>query len=172
MKQRHQIVGAVFCVLLTDDVEVIFLRRKDTGFADGWLTLPSGHIEAGEDGIAAAVRELKEEVGVDANPKQMELTHTMFRIGNDCARVDFFFVVNNWNGTPYNAEPHKASELVLVKGEDAGERKDILPFVMSALEMDQPHWIHHLQLGNGQSRCSQWGYTPETADYSWAGRLP
>lgn len=40
--------------------EFLFLKRKE-----GWLDITKGHIEEGEDGITAALRETKEESGLD-----------------------------------------------------------------------------------------------------------
>lgn len=54
--------------------EVLMFRRSDTKKVfPGWLALPGGHIEAGEDPLSAAIREVHEEVGVLLPPTQVQL---------------------------------------------------------------------------------------------------
>lgn len=64
--------GLVMYRMRSGQVEVLlahpggpFFARKDAGH---W-TLPKGEIEPGEDPLAAAIREFKEEVGVTVNPQ-------------------------------------------------------------------------------------------------------
>lgn len=51
-------------VAIIDDGQVVMVRRKYEPFAGQW-TLPSGFLEFGEDPEGAAVREMKEELGVE-----------------------------------------------------------------------------------------------------------
>ncbi len=46
------------------DGAVCLMRRRNTGFMDGYYALPGGHLQAGERVSAAAQRELLEECGV------------------------------------------------------------------------------------------------------------
>ncbi|MEV4839866.1 NUDIX domain-containing protein [Nonomuraea sp. NPDC049486] len=95
-------------VLLVRDGEVLMGRRSGTGYADGLWHLPSGHLEAGESATEAAAREAREEVGVRVDPADLVFAHVMHRAPE---RVGLFFVAERWAGEPYNAEPHKCSEL-------------------------------------------------------------
>jgi 8-oxo-dGTP pyrophosphatase MutT (NUDIX family) len=47
---------------------VLLLRRTGDTYASGQLCLPSGHVEEGESVLAAAVRETREEIGIDLDP--------------------------------------------------------------------------------------------------------
>lgn len=47
---------------------ILFIRRRDNG---KW-SLPGGHIEEGEEPLAAAVRELYEEVGLEIDPDDLD----------------------------------------------------------------------------------------------------
>jgi 8-oxo-dGTP diphosphatase len=95
------------------DGEVLFLLRENTGYKDGEYGLPSGRVEDNESFSAGAIRETQEEVGLTLGPKNMRHLHTMHRFSdlNNDVRVDVFFAVDNWEGEPKNAEPHKHSEL-------------------------------------------------------------
>jgi isopentenyl-diphosphate delta-isomerase len=48
------------------------LRSKDSWFPDVWDISASGHIGAGESAIIGALRELSEEVGIFAEPEDLE----------------------------------------------------------------------------------------------------
>ncbi|MET7333044.1 NUDIX domain-containing protein [Nonomuraea sp. NPDC005650] len=95
-------------VLLLRDSEVLLGRRAGTGYGDGLWHLPSGHLEAGESATEAAVREAGEEVGVAIDPADLRFVHVMHRAPE---RVGLFFAADTWIGEPYNAEPHKCSEV-------------------------------------------------------------
>ena len=109
MEVRHTSRLASF-VLLERDGKIVMSLRARTGYADGMYQMPSGHVEAGEYPVDAAVREVKEEVGIDLVPDDLELIHVSFRMGdpNDGGDyVDFFFKATRWSGEPANTEPEK-----------------------------------------------------------------
>jgi 8-oxo-dGTP pyrophosphatase MutT (NUDIX family) len=62
----------------------------------------------------AALRELKEEAGVDAQPADLIFSHVMHRrtAGEVGSRISFFFSLKRWAGDPVNAEPHKCAGLL------------------------------------------------------------
>lgn len=111
-KQHHQITPAVF-MIFSNGQKVCMLRRFQTGWRDGEYTLPSGHVEGKESAVQAAIREAKEEVGVDIKPADLVFRHVVNRRGDekDHERVDFFFEVKSYSGKLTNNEPQKADEL-------------------------------------------------------------
>ncbi|HSX52524.1 MAG TPA: ADP compounds hydrolase NudE [Cellvibrio sp.] len=62
--------GAVLIVPLLDDNTVLLVREYAVGLEDYHLALPKGAIDQGETLLAAANRELKEEVGYGARKLQ------------------------------------------------------------------------------------------------------
>lgn len=106
------IIPAVY-VLLRRDNKILFIKRQNTGYRDGSYSLPAGHVDGGEAAITAAIREAKEEVGVDVLPEHLQLVHTQHRVaeGGDHERISLFFETTLWQGEPCNAEPDKCSEL-------------------------------------------------------------
>ncbi|RCV57263.1 NUDIX hydrolase [Marinitenerispora sediminis] len=92
--------------LLVRDGRLLLLRRANTGYADGSWQPPAGHLEAGESVLAAAAREVREEVGVRVDPAELRFGHVCHHRSEE-GRIGFFFVARTWDGEPYNAEPHK-----------------------------------------------------------------
>jgi 8-oxo-dGTP pyrophosphatase MutT (NUDIX family) len=54
-------------------------RRANTGFKDGWYTLPAGHVKPGERFAEAAVREAREETGVSILAQDVVVRTLMHR---------------------------------------------------------------------------------------------
>ena len=106
---RYQVKLAV-CLILRDGGTVLVAQRKNTGWKDGWFSLPGGHVEAGETAEQAMVREAKEEAGMDVAIDSLRHVYTMRRAGYG-EYVDVFFECREWSGEPRNAEPHKCAEL-------------------------------------------------------------
>ncbi|WP_199444549.1 NUDIX hydrolase [Umezawaea beigongshangensis] len=98
-------------VLLLRDGHVLLTRRRDTNpDFDGLWHLPSGKLDAGESALHAAVREAEEEVGVQIDPADLRLVHTLHVNGSGPEpRLGLFFTTRRWNGEPRNREPDKCS---------------------------------------------------------------
>jgi 8-oxo-dGTP pyrophosphatase MutT (NUDIX family) len=90
--------------------KVLLLRRLNTGYEDGNYSVPAGHLEGDETVVQAAVREVREEVGLDLRPDDVAVVGTMHRKSGD-ERVDFFVTVRRWSGEPSNCEPTKCDDL-------------------------------------------------------------
>ncbi|ONI77447.1 DNA mismatch repair protein MutT [Kribbella sp. ALI-6-A] len=112
--ERFQVVPAAYVVLRRGD-EVLMLLRANTGYMDGYWAVPAGHVERGESVLAAARREVLEEVGVDIDPADLLPLTAMHRTGGNGdpidERVDFFFTATRWTGEPTSMEPGKADAL-------------------------------------------------------------
>ncbi|MCF2525779.1 NUDIX hydrolase [Yinghuangia soli] len=106
-------------VLLVDRGRVLLLRRNaQAPYAAGLWTLPSGHVEAGEDVVAAAIRETREETGAVLTRPLLRCELVMQHSGpqsDGVARTGWFFRALGWlgeGGRPHNAEPHKHDDLM------------------------------------------------------------
>lgn len=106
-------IPAVFVVLRRG--ATILLARRLGGWGSGLLCPPGGHVEAGESFSAAAIREMREEIGIELEAKNLIPLHIMHRKNAEGQqRIDVYFVVETWQGEPVNKEPHKCSELVWI----------------------------------------------------------
>jgi 8-oxo-dGTP pyrophosphatase MutT (NUDIX family) len=93
---------------------VLLQRRANTGFADGlWDFSCSGHVEHGESMTVAAVREVKEELGVTIQPTDLQFLTMVHKRDKSCDVTYYngYFACENFVGEPTICEPHKCSEL-------------------------------------------------------------
>jgi 8-oxo-dGTP diphosphatase len=114
MSERHRSIVDLHLILRRDDGRILLMRRANTGYGDGQLHLPSGHLER-ESVVDGMIREAREEVGVTVDPADLRFVHVMHRAAETMHdRIGFFFATDTWTGTVHNAEPEKCSELVWV----------------------------------------------------------
>ena len=112
---RFRVVPAAY-VLLRQGEDVLLQLRQNTGYRDGhWAMAAAGHVEQDESVFEAAIREAREEVGIDilsADLHPLCGMHRTHRNGRPVdERVDFFFECRAWSGTPGIMEPAKAADL-------------------------------------------------------------
>lgn len=148
---RAKAAVAVHAVLRRDG-RVLLLRRAGSGFHDGELGLPAGHVEEGEDALSAVVREVGEELLLTVRGEDCTLAvtgHSGPEGPGDDAYVDLFFTIDRWSGEPAVGEPDRNHGLVWARPDDlpAG----VIPFVADAVRTLEAvggprlllwHWPH------------------------------
>ncbi|MDQ1912206.1 NUDIX domain-containing protein [Paenibacillus sp. GD4] len=110
--QKHWFAlhGAVY-ILFIQDGKLLMLRRTNTNYEDGKMSLVAGKLDGGEEVKAAAAREAWEESGVKVDPADLDVVGVMHRASDSGEWMDFFLKANRWEGEFSNKEPHKCSEL-------------------------------------------------------------
>ncbi len=116
---RFSVVPSAYLIMTreTDDgLEVLLQLRQGTSYMDGWWACgAAGHVERGESALAAAVREAREELGVEVDPGDLQpvaTLHQTIALPDPVEeRVDLFFTASRWAGEPRIAEPDKAADL-------------------------------------------------------------
>ncbi|GAA1119492.1 methyltransferase domain-containing protein [Streptomyces javensis] len=114
--RRHREIVDVHLILRRGG-DVLLARRANTGYADGLLHAPSGHVEDGEDVRAAMVREAAEEIGVGLGPDDVRVVLVLqHKAPTGDARTGWFFEAElgergEGGLEPVNREPEKCSEL-------------------------------------------------------------
>jgi 8-oxo-dGTP pyrophosphatase MutT (NUDIX family) len=101
-------------VFVINGTKVLLGRRVNTGWMDGNLCPPGGHVEKGETPIIAAVREIEEELGVAVKPEDLEFMCVAARNTSPTEYVAYEFIIRDKNYQFKNTEPEKCSELVWV----------------------------------------------------------
>ena len=113
MKERHKTNSAVFLILLRKikgKNQILLQFRQNTGYMDNmWDMAVNGHIENGERLEDALIRETKEEIGIDVNKSSLELI--TFDHKEKENYYNFFFICNEFKGTPTITEQNKCAKL-------------------------------------------------------------
>ncbi|MDQ5951395.1 MAG: 8-oxo-dGTP diphosphatase [Patescibacteria group bacterium] len=117
IREKFKLSSAVF-VLMFDGDKVLLQLRSNTGWFDGQYSLPSGIIDGNEPLHLAAVREAKEEMGVEIMPTDVHLVHLMHNLTVGEEWTAAFFITSKWEGTPEIREPDKHGELKWVSVTD------------------------------------------------------
>lgn len=128
-KKRFTMPVAVHLFLLKGN-EVLLLRRYNTGYEDGKYSVPAGHMDGNEEVKHAAIREAREECGIDLAEEDLQVAGVMHRRSSD-ERIDFFLVASNWSGEITNTEPDKCDELIWVDMQRLPE--NMIPYVRQAI---------------------------------------
>lgn len=111
---------------------ILLLRRFNTGFEDGKLSVVAGHVEPGETVRQAALRESREEVGLELSPELLRVVGVMHRKSAD-ERIDFFLSYPLEADEPRNVEADKCSALVWAKRSELPT--DTIPYARAAIDM-------------------------------------
>ena len=98
-------------LMLINDNKILLMRRKDTGFADGFYSMPAGKLEPKESVENAIIREVEEEININIKNETLKTIQVMNRNGSDRERIDYFFTVDRWSGEIKNNEPNKCDDL-------------------------------------------------------------
>lgn len=83
-------IAAVGCVVIKDG-RILLIKRGYPPRAGKWA-IPGGVIEAGEDIVEAACRELREETGFEANPLGILWVYNAI-VRDSVGRVQYHFVI-------------------------------------------------------------------------------
>ena len=128
---RHSIIPAVYLILKNVQGQYCLTRRFNTGYMDGYYSLPAGHLDGGESLKEAMIREVKEEVNILILPEDMELVHVSNNLISDPERIDFFFLCHKWEGEATINEPDKCDDIQWVTLDNLPE--NIVTIVKTAL---------------------------------------
>ncbi len=148
--ERFRLVVGLYGVLRVDG-RVLLVRRAGSGYHDGKLSLPAGHLDGNEDVLTGLLRELREELTIDADRESCQLGLVMHRApesSGDHECLDLFFTVDAWVGTPAIGEPTKCSELRWV--------------VPTELPTDTVHYVRAAlhQITDGKQSVLPYGWLP------------
>ncbi len=111
MREKYS-ARVVATVLVIRNGEVLLVKRKNTGYMDGFYAMPGGHLEQGETIKEGAARELKEETGLIVAPKDLHLFQILQNEDNPSQPyISFRFYTEKWQGKPTVGEPERSEEV-------------------------------------------------------------
>lgn len=155
-EERLKIIPAVYLILKKNikvnsngiiSCDILFGKRKNSGFCDGMYSLPAGHVEDNDTGLEDAIkRESMEELG-GFIPKSLKLSHVLYRMDKfdlnprKDTRIDLFFENEIHEESEIlniaNSEPEKCESLDWIHIEDILNPKcfsaQIIPYVTHAI---------------------------------------
>ncbi|MCK9893678.1 NUDIX domain-containing protein [Frankia sp. AgB32] len=159
MSAEHRTLVDVLMLVLRHDQLLLTMRAGEV-YGSGWWALPSGRLEAGEDVVAAAVRELDEELGIavdDDDVTFVGVTHAL--PPGRPARIGFGFALTRWHGEPSIREPDRCSALTWCSPDDLPART--LPYTREIVR------LYHAGVA-----FSRFGWREPVADASVDGSPP
>jgi 8-oxo-dGTP pyrophosphatase MutT (NUDIX family) len=120
--KANSMVPSVNVVVANDAGEILLIRRSDN---DNWA-LPGGAIDLGESVAQAAVRETKEETGIDCEITGLvgiytDPKHIILYTSNGEARQEFSIVLT---ARPLGGQPTPSDESTEVRWVPAAEAQD------------------------------------------------
>ncbi len=129
-KERFKMRVAVYLLLIKDN-QVLLSRRFNTGWMDGKYSLISGHLDGDETVSEAMIREAFEEAKIKIKKEDL-IPATVIDRKSDEEYIDFFFVINKWEGNPTIGEPEKCDDLSWFPIDDLPN--NLLPFIKEAIK--------------------------------------
>ena len=132
--ERAKFLSSIYLIIKNEEGKVLLQRRQGTKLWPGYLALPAGHIDEGEeDPYKASVREAKEELGIDIEEQDLKDPFVVCRRNKSLPPYyDVYFEVEKYQGEITIKEPEKCSELVWSALEDLPE--DMIDFEKEAIE--------------------------------------
>lgn len=143
--ERMRTPVAVHLLLLRGN-EVLLLRRYRTGYEDGKFSVPAGHLDGNETVVEAAIREAREETGVEIDPADLHIVQVMHRFAEE-ERIDYFVTTSRWWGGISNCEPEKCDPLEWFPVEDLPE--NTIPYVAHGIRCWRDN-VSFSQFGRGE----------------------
>ena len=110
---REISAGAILFTYINNDIN--YLLIKD--FHNNW-GFPKGHLENDETPLMAAKREIKEEVGIDANILDGFNEELVYIMPNGIEKHSIYYIGTYLNQTP-NKQLEEVQEIRLLKYDDA-----------------------------------------------------
>ena len=138
-KDREKFLCAIYILIRNDKNEVLLQRRQGTKLWPGFLALPAGHVDEGENVYEAFVREAKEELGIEVSKNDIINTFVINRKNKSLpSYFDVYFEINNYKGDVVNINT-LSFELLEVNNEDfIGQSTGVITHVPNSLIFSYP----------------------------------
>lgn len=130
--EREKFLSSIYLIIQNEHQEILLQRRKGTKLWPGYLALPAGHIDEGENPYEAAIREAKEELGITIKEEDLKNPFVVCRKNKSLPPYyDVYFEVVAYTGKIEIKEKEKCEELVWKDIEHLPE--DMIDFEIEAI---------------------------------------
>lgn len=92
--------------------EILLLKRDGKLSYGNMYSLPGGHLEKSESIVDGMIRELKEEIGVEFKPSELELIKVINRRIKNDNYIDFVFIGNLNDRKVSNLEKDRCQKII------------------------------------------------------------
>ncbi len=134
--EREKFLSSIYLIIKNEEDKILLQRRQGTKLWPGFLALPAGHIDKGENAYEAAIREAKEELGIDISQNDIIDTFVVNRKNKSLLPYyDVYFEIKDYKGIIQIMEPEKCSELIWQEIDNLPE--DMIDFEKKALLNNQ-----------------------------------
>ena len=104
--EREKVLSAVYLIIKNENNEILLQRRQGTKLWPGFLALPAGQIDEGENAYDAVVREAKEELGIDISLDNIIDSFVVNRRNKSLMPYfDIYFEIDSYDGIIKISEP-------------------------------------------------------------------
>jgi len=130
--EKEKFLAAVYLIIKDKEGKILLQRRQGTKLWPGFLALPAGHIDEGENAYDAVVREAKEELSIKISKENIGDSFVVNRRNKSLLPYfDIYFEINSYSGEIKINEPDKCSELKWCDINDLP--KDMVDFEIEAI---------------------------------------
>ena len=97
--EKEKFMSSVYLIIKNERKQIFLQRRQGTKLWPGFLALPAGHIDEGENAYDAIIREAKEELGIEISIDNIIDTFVVNRRNKSLLPYyDVYFEINNYIG--------------------------------------------------------------------------
>lgn len=131
--EREKFLSAVYLIIKNKEGKILLQRRQGSKLWPGFLALPAGHIDEGENAIEAVIREAYEELSIVIKKEDIIDSFVVNRRNKSLMPYyDVYFEVAKYSGEIKINEPQKCSELKWVNINNLPN--DMVDFEIQALK--------------------------------------
>ena len=110
--EKERFLAAVYLIIKNKAGKILLQRRQGTKLWPGFLALPAGHIDEGENAIDAVIREAREELSIEITEDDIVDSFVVNRRNKSLKPYfDVYFEIASYRGQITINEPEKCSEL-------------------------------------------------------------
>ena len=130
---KEKFLSAIYLIIKNKDGKILLQRRQGTKLWPGFLALPAGHVDEGENVYDAAIREAREELSITITREDIVDTFVVNRRNKSLMPYfDVYFEISSYKGQIKINEPEKCSELKWVDIDNLPS--DMIDFEIDAIQ--------------------------------------
>ena len=131
--EKAKFLSSIYLIIRNKEGKILLQRRQGTKLWPGFLALPAGHVDEGEDPYEASIREAREELGIKIGMENLKDPFVVCRRNKSLPPYyDVYFEVDSYEGEIEIKEPEKCSELVWADPNNLPE--DMIDFEVEAIK--------------------------------------